>query len=587
MKSWVASGLTLGLIASCGQEYSELSPIAQVNGETVTFSLNAEISVEEPDLRTINYQLDNNAKGQLVPMPQFTDGQLVEVHTVLKNIGNREAVAKTLKWRYDAKKKKLILKPTSKDISKDENNIIVSNSRIHTGWYISGMIGGVLEGTKVRFEGSRELKGVEGNKGDIIDGLNVPYAFGWTELIVKDTAENKTEDGSYKYAETPADANIKFSPLGSLIAYKLGNAQRAGEYTFTPSHLIVTTNTFRDKGTFDLNYSLTIDGRDLPRWTVAEDNSHLTYRLSPTDTPDTMPHASSARKTYYAWVMPTEAQGTSFTRVRLRGESSRLATETYQDITKIWATDYYKTDPPKVVQGRVHQLRADVVYPMFLPIQFFSEQTISRPYRRGVEVRSVDFQRTIDEEFGPNKYHVPTLEEWWGVFPYRQVSLSWSGSSIVNRTEEISFDFPYNLYLSGYRSDYSEGKTIEGGARVRYAIRFQKHGTNPNAYQHASDDWLKSAFRFAFTPEQGLTIDVAYLGEEAQPTSLSTISDESWWVAKRAEGAVISRRYGSGGSWAVGGSTFNAMLSDETQMRSAVVWNLGSFLGVRLFRDNL
>lgn len=38
-----------------------------------------------------------------------------------------------------------------------------------------------------------------------------------------------------------------------------------------------------------------------------------------------------------------------------------------------------------------------------------------------------------------------------------------------------------------------------------------------------------------------MIIDVVYLGEEDSPTELSTISDESWWASKKAQGLVISK----------------------------------------------
>lgn len=230
MKCWLALGLALGAFASCSDDRSEPNDSAQRGGEKVSFSLNAEVSVDDPSLRAIDYKLGNNANGELVPMPQFTDGQEVEVHTILQSSSGR-AVAKTLKWRYNKAKHKLVLRQN------DGHSLSISGFNNDGGvkWYISGMIGGTLipNTTQVAFEGERVLKGVDGNIGDVIGSLNVPYSFGWTELTIN-TGTPREINGSHRYAEVPAGSGVKFSPLGALIAYKLGNAQSVGDYTFTP-----------------------------------------------------------------------------------------------------------------------------------------------------------------------------------------------------------------------------------------------------------------------------------------------------------------------------------------------------------------
>lgn len=101
----------------------------------------------------------------------------MEVHTILKS-SNGVAVAKTLKWRYDASKRKLVLKQN------DGHSISVTGFNNDGGvrWYVSGLIGGTLiDGTtRVVFVGERVLRGVDGDVGDLVGSLNVPYAFGWT-----------------------------------------------------------------------------------------------------------------------------------------------------------------------------------------------------------------------------------------------------------------------------------------------------------------------------------------------------------------------------------------------------------------------
>lgn len=72
-KLWLMFGLVAGILTSCSQDKIEPSSTAYVSEEAISVSLNAEVSLDDPNLRAIDYRLGNNSSGELVPMPQFVD----------------------------------------------------------------------------------------------------------------------------------------------------------------------------------------------------------------------------------------------------------------------------------------------------------------------------------------------------------------------------------------------------------------------------------------------------------------------------------------------------------------------------------
>lgn len=622
--------LALWGLSSCSQDASDVQGSA-TGGETVTFRLDVEVSVDDEQARLIDHKLGRNAQGQLVPMPQFADKEEVKVHTILKSSTGIVAV-KTLKWRYDAAKKKLVLKQT------DGHDIEVSgfNNDNGTKWYISGLIDDAslfVSGTKVGFMGTRVLKGVDGNVGDALGSIAVPYAFGWTELTIN-TSSPKDNQASYKYAEVPASKNVKFQPLGSLIAVKIGTNQSAGDYTFTPKGFHLYSNAWSDYGSFELNTPIPASEPEkaLPTWEDEPCGDGVYYTFASGEEPGTIAHNQTAAKTYYVWVMPRRrvSAASANVRVMLTGTSSRPQTATYRDYTNVWFTDYRVkiSSRGKVTPGRVHALTVKATQRLALPIEYVAEYNLAggegltyavtpdglRPdgvgplrfatshsndqsgYYNWYKVvgrhnaqynpDTRNLQTEVDKTFGADKYFIPTIEQWWGVYPsVPNVVRDWAGvtTSRSNIREFMAVGFGRDLLRQSYYSDYSQSFTLPHGGSddtddaVFYAIRFKAH-TNVcspgryvveldattnlqriNSYPPARDNLLKCAYRFrrvggrsAWATDNGnlsnrVIIDVVYLGEEDSPTELSTISDESWWASKSAQGLVISRSFPAAG----------------------------------------
>lgn len=581
IKQWLAWSLVLGAFVSCSQENSQPTSSSQMisEGETV-ISLDAEVSVDDPEMRAIDYRLGNNAKGQLVPMPTFTDKQVVPVHTILKS--NKGAVvAQTVNWRYDLKTRKLVLRPN------DGHSITVSNfnNDNSTKWYISGMIGGTLQAgtTQVNFQGTRSLRGVAGASGDVLGNLEVPYAFGWVELII-DKTKAKDSNNSYSSAKVPVNASIKFSPLGSLIAYTLGNAHG---YNFTPNGFVVRSNSWGDKGVFELNREIpsTNAASALPTWTEASATSSMVYTFASGQAPGTIANGANASKIYYAWAMPHTTQPTTVSsRVNIKGTSDRPTTSTYKDYTNTWPTNYTpKTtgSAGRIVTGKVHKLTATITGAIIeLPFDYVtpynlaggkSVQTDATPDGAGVSgefrfAMSHDNDKSgyyvgymlngdHDSNFNPervdirnqqlrdldgklitwtNRYHIPTREEWSLFFPKTTPQLTFGASKQLDLPDVISYGYNKG---GTYTSDFSETFT-SGTNQINYAIRF-KGSDMKLAYRftRAGDTWEWESGSWGFPSDPTQTrwiVDVVYLGDEATPTTLEQISTESWWTARRS-----------------------------------------------------
>lgn len=368
----VVAFFTMGLLSSCSKD-KEQEPQPTQSGETLMLSLNLEATVENDGLRALEFQTGVNTLNQYVPFPKFTNGQLVPVHTIIRGNNNAYGVA-TINWKYSADKGRLILETRDPG-----NEITIANFNNDTEWYVSGLIGGVLEGTKVKFATpKRTLKGLTDaqirTEGTSLGNLDVPYALGWTKLKL-----HTQEGNSFKVADASVGV---FKPRGAFIGYKLGNKLTDG-YTFTPTGFVVRSDAFGDMGEFELN-AAPVAGK-LPSWTEATPTSMMSYTF---ETPVSQPYASDANKvsdlTYYAWVIPTrlaESGGlaTASNRIILKGTSSKYSSAPEKDYTKMYFTDYLvpTVTKGKVSHGRVHRMTARATERVGLPIEYVTERNVN------------------------------------------------------------------------------------------------------------------------------------------------------------------------------------------------------------------
>lgn len=212
----IALFLALVTLAACSKgETAELeSPT--VTGESISLHLSAEIGFEEvaSDLRALDFKLEQNKSGSWIPRPQFADGALVEVHTIIRS--NKGAVAiQTLKWRYSETLKSLVL---SREHEGNHITIPNFNNDSETKWYMAALLapGKTLSGAnndEVKLQGVRVLKGVSGNSDRELGKLNVPYWLGWTELLIETFGCNQRDSvGSYSNAKIQSAAAYSLRP---------------------------------------------------------------------------------------------------------------------------------------------------------------------------------------------------------------------------------------------------------------------------------------------------------------------------------------------------------------------------------------
>lgn len=363
-KLWLAVFLAAVGFTSCSQDERQDPTLS--SGQSGTVSLNLEARVENDALRGVDFEIGLNTLNQLVPTPKFTEGQLVPVHTIIK--GNNGAFGvKTINWKYNATRGRLVLE--TRDAG---NEISIANFNNDTDWYVSGVIGGTLDGTKVKIDHpTRVLKGVTVANGSDLGNIEVPYAFGWTKLKL-----HTLEGSSFKVGDaTP----VVFKPRGAFIGYKLGNKQAKG-YTFTPTGFTVYSDAFSDKGLFELN-TAPVAG-SLPSWTEASPEGAMNYSFeAPVSSPYVSDDNAVSEQTYYAWVMPTSAAesgtvATAQNRILLKGTSSNPDT----DYTKIYLTDYAvgAATGGKVIHGRVHRMTARATQRLGLPIEYVVDRNLDK-----------------------------------------------------------------------------------------------------------------------------------------------------------------------------------------------------------------
>lgn len=558
---WLTLTLALVVLASCSKgAHTEPLDAPAPAGEPITLSLSAEIGFEEgaDDFRALTFKIEE-VNGKKIPRPQFTDGEEVTVYTILRSTASTVPVVQPLTWEYVASKKKLQIKQIP------ANDIEVSNFHNEGGvkWYVAGMLapGGTLSGlSTLRFEGTRALYGIDPNAGVPEEfSLKVPYWFGWTEVTIE-TRLGKDGNNSYREAFVYDAQNVRFKPLGTLIAYKLGNKLSAGAYSFTPSGFVVSSNAWADQGEFNLNPDIpsTNPQNALPAWSTSSGQVSMNYTFASGYTVPTIAHNATDSKVYYAWVMPTTVPTPPavYARIKVNGTSSRPESSTYKDYTRVYYTDYIPTgNRPKM--GKIQSLRFNATRRLALPIEYITDYNLAgggllssitnvpsaqqaslqgalrfstshrndeSGYYNWYEVAGVyhDTYNPTTRNLGnvvnstwPDTYFIPDIDHCWGIWGYFNV-LRWD-----NQTESLDKQEYFQLgYGSGVDffhtlSDYSRGFTDPLGGTdvdnnaVIYAIRFRavtlgesisRSDVVANApdrvYYPLVDNSLKCAYRF-------------------------------------------------------------------------------------------
>ncbi len=133
--------------------------------------------------------------------------------------------------------------------------------------------------------------------------------------------------------------------------------------------------------------------------------------------------------------------------------------------------------------------------------------------------------RNASQSHVPNGTHMPTIEEWVGVFPTNGVLAFEEDSEVLDNYEVFKMAGEMYTVESDYLRNY----------QICYGLRFKdEENSLLCAYRyHRVGRWIRGSM------ESGVEVKVVYLGPSFTG-SLQTIANEAWW--KKNEAKAI-RRY--------------------------------------------
>lgn len=426
---------------SCNKEQEA---IATDSDTPLTLTLAAEVSVNDDALRALTFELEKNSKNQLVPMPKLNDGDKVPVHTMLKSTDGASAIA-TVNWTYKAQTKQLVLKNGDAGNSFEVSNFHPDNP---ARWYVSGFIGGERNGTQVSFEGERILSPAT-NAGDAIEGLKVPYSFGWAAVEINTESQVDANNSHlHGFAQLP-NQNLVFKPHGALIAYKLGNNL---SHDINMEQFIVSSDSYGDMTTFDMNTELTEGKR--PTYTLKSCANVMPYSLR-NKAFEKLPANTALDKTYYAWVIAaTDLPSEANTRVTFNGHP---VVPREDDYTGKYLTSYEPSTRSKglIAEGRIHTLRAMATLSVRIPLEYLTEYNVAggaldgyivNPVRQTLRLVSKNADNTqLAWEMTPNEDYTE-----------QQFILAKGQEGTPDVTLRLNMNYLYFFNGSPYRNDYNE-----------------------------------------------------------------------------------------------------------------------------------
>lgn len=495
IKRWFSVAFVLLGLISCRKDALVEPPVRSlVQEDSVTLLLSAEIGFEEDegDLKGLTFKLEDAGNGRPIPRPQLADGEEVEVHTLIRS-SDGIVGAKTLKWRYDGAKKRLVLK-----VSTDPGqNISVPKFNNDSGrtWQMAAMLapGTTLEGTQVSIQGNRNLRFVRGDIGDDLGDLNVPYWTDWVEVKVH-SAGSRDGDDSYSEGYVPS-SDFKFKPLGSIFAFSFYNAIHFGglfsnvsssdtDFSFG-DRFTVSTGLFFDKGRFDLLAGRFYLDED-PLFTQSGTSS-IVYTCD--GTPEAVGYGSNLKGVYYAWGMPrSEDRGWGS---KLHRWVSVVVEGTTPNISAARGLNVFTTannylDHDYLEQGRIYRIRRAILHPVVLPIDWFAEYNLAgnfggypplelqfpQPYEfEGIKgpLRWARYDKSMG--FNPTPHH---NDESGYYYHYQILGTQDSDGRYYGSLRGSSVSSPSDMYNTGIQiptAEDWEGVLISSKSRAQVRIR--------------------------------------------------------------------------------------------------------------------
>lgn len=137
-------------------------------------------------------------------------------------------------------------------------------------------------------------------------------------------------------------------------------------------------------------------------------------------------------------------------------------------------------------------------------------------------------------------YHLPSRQEWIGVFSRNNVNFNSSGNHIDSQAHEAC---QFGDVKKTFDSEYSSP-----GNGICYALRFKQATGTPNDgssvsdFPLATDNKMCCAFRYDKIGRGGssfyIKVSCVYLGEAGASMTIGTFANETWWVSHSAETTI-------------------------------------------------
>ncbi len=577
---WMLPALGTIVFLSCGSE-NEYEMPAQKNEQTATLKL--EITGEFPSDKTSD-QTRALSFNTALNIPSFINEDGVtswKTHCFLRKAGTTTQVYALIDWTATtAADGSITLNTKTSELTLlSSGSSTVTTPQAGETWYIAGIAGdGNLNAdrTKVDFK-------YDATKDDALEAhqARVPLSFGWTPFVVAAAS-----------GERAPKITVTFRPQGSLLKVTVNNTTAVNSGQFGVSGPItVTTNALTTDGAFDYTPSTT---------TVVEGANPTFSFASATAVEEVITRNATvnanASKAYVLWGYPRPA--------------NHLASGSFSTVTTIPPYRTYNSTAKTAAVTRTRAYANAIGYPTtvyverpIMPIEYVTEYNLaggtysivpnsstlitpangsagnlrwaashanneSAYYNWFVATGITHTQNpsgnnlmneSITDETGTyvlsTKYHLPSVEEWWGVFPAGSyVNFDGTRSNSTLKRDPMVV----NGIKRTYSAQFSDAVQV-GDDAVVYALRFQKaSGITPytlsvyneasRTYELATNNGMVCAYRYrrvgavskweeaagTTNPNEHIDghykVDVVYLGESSMTLQNLASQSESWWA---------------------------------------------------------
>lgn len=567
--SIIAIVAIIALVSCAKQQDMKLAP--GIKGQSIVLSIDTELGTEsltalgfdDAQLRALQFDLTGSS-------PKIKNStNRWKTHLFFRKQGEPNMVG-YVEYYFDIDgltsadsqgKRKIKLKGATREVTIHN---ITSPPKAGEVWYVIGILGGGKldqSKTKVDFLADPSIDDALRNT-----EARVPVASVWTKIDID--KDNKLH------------TKLAFKPQGVIINVDMVNNKFDGELTLEKSQL--TTSSISNQGYFDFSVSQNpesqVSSSQGPKWVFTDRQGEATYPLSTR-------FKKGEHNNKLIWGMPTNGTnritvGVFPYSVKRKGSSSLGFISTVPVVASNAYRIDLELDRPKMpleyvadynLAGGSLVRKGTTLRPGMQGELRFAEDHLNNTsgyydWYRSMGVTHPDYNPNGDNLFTheiavkdekgrttrmPLKelYHIPSLEEWTGIFG--------DGNNTRSQFGYIAEYFGTDaVTIHGVRNTYKSVVKSEGTG-IGYAIRLM----DASGTQEAKTGWpvattndMRTAYRYErigdFSGSDNnsrLKVKSVYLGAGFSG-NINTIADESWWQTKEREGLVVTREFSASGA---------------------------------------